>query len=110
MFFVNAQQVGDQIRALVAEHGPNVLALDMSRVPDIEYTALQMLIEGERRMTKDGIKVWLTALNPSVLECVRRSALADRLGHERLLPNARAAIRKYQGSDVSTDAHVVQIK
>ena len=32
LFFANAQQVGDQIRALVAEHRPRVLALDMSRV------------------------------------------------------------------------------
>ena len=90
MFFANAQQVGDQIRALVAEHRPSVLALDMSRVPDIEYSALQMLMEGERRMTEEGITVWLAALNPSVLECIRSSALADRLGQERLLFNARA--------------------
>src|SRR5262249_36980882 len=48
LFFANAQSVGDQIRALVAEHRPKVLALDMSRVPDIEYSALQMLVEGER--------------------------------------------------------------
>jgi high affinity sulfate transporter 1 len=104
LFFANAQQVGDQIWALVAEHRPRVLAVDMSRVPDIEYSALKMLIEGERRMTEEGITVWLAALNPSVLASVRSSALADRLGQERLLFNARAAIRKYQESDVLTNA------
>ena len=98
MFFANAQLVGDQIRALVAEYRPRVLALDMSRVPDIEYSALQMLVEGEQRMTEEGIVVWMAALNPSVLECIRSSALAERLGQERLLPNARAVIRKYQES------------
>jgi len=101
LFFANAQQVGDQIRALVAEHRPSVLALDMSRVPDIEYSALQMLAQGERRMTEEGITVWLAALNPNVLECIRSSGLADRLSQERLLFNARAVIRKYQESDVS---------
>jgi SulP family sulfate permease len=100
LFFANAQQVGDQIRALVAEHRPSVLALDMSRVPDIEYSALQMLVQGERRMTEEGITVWLAALNPNVLECIRSSPLADRLGQERLLFNARAVIRKYQERDV----------
>jgi SulP family sulfate permease len=110
LFFANAQQVGDQIWAPVAEHRPSVLALDMSRVPDIEYSALQMLIEGERRMTEEGITVWLAALNPSVLECIRSSALADRLGQERLLFNARAAIRKYQENDASTNADNVQTK
>ena len=52
LFFANAQQVADQIQALVAKHKPRVLVLDMSRVFDIEYSALQMLMEGERRMTE----------------------------------------------------------
>ena len=39
LFFVNAQNVGEQINALVQQHQPRVLALDMSRVPDIEYSA-----------------------------------------------------------------------
>jgi hypothetical protein len=68
----------------------------MSRVPDIEYSALQMLVEGERRLTEEGITVWLAALNPNVLACVRASPLEMRLGRERLLFNAREAIRKYQ--------------
>jgi len=101
VFFANARQVGDQIQALVAEHRPKVVALDMSRVPDIEYSALQMLVDGERRMTEDGIAVWLAAANPTVLEVIRSSGLADRLGRERLLFNARAVIRKYQERDVS---------
>lgn len=96
LFFANAQQVGDQIRDLVAEHRPKVLALDMSRVTDIEYSALQMLIAGEQRMSDEGVVVWLTALNPPVLECIRLSPLAERLGSDRLLFNARAAIRKYE--------------
>jgi len=103
VFFANARQVGDQIQALVAEHRPKVVALDMSRVPDIEYSALQMLVDGERRMTEDGIAVWLAAANPTVLEVIRSSGLADRLGRERLLFNARAVIRKYQERDVSKD-------
>jgi sulfate permease, SulP family len=52
-------------------------------------------------MTEEGITVWLAALNPNVLECIRSSGLADRLSQERLLFNARAVIRKYQESDVS---------
>jgi high affinity sulfate transporter 1 len=96
LFFANAQQVGDQIRALVAQHQPRVVALDMSRVFDIEYSALEMLIEGEARATAAGAVVWLAALNPSVMQCIRSSGLADRLGKERLFFNARAMIRHYQ--------------
>ena len=73
-----------------------VLALDMSRVPDVEYSALQALLEGEQRVTASGVVVWLVGLNPGVLEMVRHAGLADRLGRERMLFNARAAIERYQ--------------
>jgi anti-anti-sigma factor len=96
LFFVNAQNVGDQINALIAEYKPRVLALDMSRVPDIEYSALQMLIEGDKRAVDRGVTLWLVGLNPGVLEVVRSSGLGDRLGRERMLFNARAAIRQFQ--------------
>ena len=96
LFFVNAQDVGERINALVAQYKPRVVTLDMSRVPDIEYSALQALAEGEKRATEAGTVVWLAALNPGVLEVVRSSGLAERLGPDRLLFNARAAIARYQ--------------
>ncbi len=96
LFFVNAQYVADQISALVAQYKPRVVALDMSRVPDIEYSALQMLMEGEKRATERGAVVWLVGLNPGVLEVVRHAGLDERLGRERMLFNARAAIERYQ--------------
>lgn len=96
IYFVNAQNIADKINALVEQYQPRVVTLDMSRVPDIEYSALQMLIEGEKRVTERGGTLWLSALNPGVLNVVRQSGLADRLGHERLLFNARAAIEKFQ--------------
>jgi MFS superfamily sulfate permease-like transporter len=96
LFFVNAQYVGEQIRALITQYQPRVVALDMSRVPDIEYSALQALTEGEKRTTERGVAVWLVGLNPGVLEVVRRSGLAERLGRERMLFNARVAIERYQ--------------
>ena len=95
LFFANAQQVADKIQALVAEHKPRVLALDMSRVFDIEYSALQMMIEGERRMTEQGVTAWLAGLNPNALGGVRASGLAERLGPERLFSNIRLAIQHY---------------
>lgn len=96
LYFVNAQYVEERINVLVEEHQPRVLAIDMSRVPDIEYSALQALMEGERRATERGVVTWLVGLNPGVLETVRHVGLDQRLGHERMLFNARAAIERYQ--------------
>jgi anti-anti-sigma factor len=98
LFFVNAQEVAAQISALVAQHKPRVVALDLSRVPDIEYSALQALMEGEKRATEHGAVVWLVGLNPGVLETVRHAGLDQRLGSERMLFNARAAIERYETS------------
>jgi sulfate permease, SulP family len=107
LFFVNAQDVGEQISALVAQHKPRVLALDMSRVPDIEYSALQALIEGEKRLSERGTVVWLAGLNPGVLEVVRRTGLDERLGRERMLFNARAVIERYQALQAAHGAKPV---
>jgi len=96
LFFVNAQYVAERIDALVRQHKPRVLVVDMSRVPDIEYSALQALMDGEKRATERGAIVWLVGLNPSVLEVVRHAGLDQRLGRERMLFNAREAIERYQ--------------
>jgi high affinity sulfate transporter 1 len=96
LFFVNAQYVAERLNALVAQHQPRVLAVDLSRVPDIEYSALQALMEGEKRLTEQGAVVWLVGLNPSVLDVVRHAGLDKKLGRERLLFNAREAIERFQ--------------
>jgi len=46
LFFVNAQYVAEHIRALIAQFQPRGVALDMSQVPDIEYSALQAAAGG----------------------------------------------------------------
>ena len=95
LFFVNAQNVADQIAALVAQYTPRVLVLDLSRVPDVEYSALQMFVEGERRTREQNATVWLTGLNPNVLDVVRRAGLDARLGREGMLFTAQIAIERY---------------
>jgi SulP family sulfate permease len=96
LFYLNAQAVADRVSALVAQYKPRVLALDMSRVPDLEYSALQVLIQREKSTTESGVVCWLVGLNPEVLATVRNTELNERLGRERMLFNARDAIQRYQ--------------
>lgn len=96
LFFVNAQHVADGIRGLVVQAKPRVLMLDLSRVFDIEYSALQMIVESERSLAAQGVELWLTDLNPDVLEYVRASGFAERLGAGCMFPTAHAGIRHYQ--------------
>jgi MFS superfamily sulfate permease-like transporter len=95
IFFANAQRIGEKLRALIDEARPKVVALDLSAVPDLEYTALKMLTEGEERLRESGVQLWLVGLNPGVLEVVQRSPLGARLGRERMLFNLETAVAKY---------------
>jgi anti-anti-sigma factor len=96
IFFVNAQYIADQVRHLMLQYQAKVLVLDLSRVQDIEYSALKILMDREKSATENGGIFWLAGLNPGVLEVVRRAGFADRLGRERMLFNANAAIDRYQ--------------
>ena len=96
LFFVNTQSVVERIRQLVAQHRPRVVVLDMSRVSDLEYSALQTLVEEEKRAPGLGVDIWLAGLNPGVLQVVRNVGLDQRLGPDRLLFNVREAIGRYQ--------------
>ena len=81
-----------------------VLSVSSTSTPDLEYSALQTLIEHERRATEGGTVIWLVGLNPAVLEMVRHAGMHERLGRERRLFNASEAIHRYQAmqSDVES--------
>jgi hypothetical protein len=64
-------------------------------VPDLEYSALKMLTEGEERLREQGVRLWLVALNPETLAMVQRSPLGATLGRERLVFNLQTAVDRY---------------
>jgi MFS superfamily sulfate permease-like transporter len=99
IFFVNAQRVADKIRPLVRDSGANIVVLDLSRVFDVEYTALKMMIEAEARLAANGTTLWLAGLNPGVLAAVRRSPLGERLGQTRMFYNLEHVVMKYREID-----------
>ena len=96
VFFANAERISDKMRPLIAEAKPKVVALDLSGVPDLEYTALKMLSEGERRQRERGVMLCLVGLNPEVLRVVQNSHLGETLGRDRMLFNLEAVIKKYR--------------
>jgi MFS superfamily sulfate permease-like transporter len=95
IFFANAQGIGEQLWELVDAHNPRVLALDFRAVPDIEYSALKMMIEGEERFRQNGVELWLVALNSEVLRMVQRSSLGEKLGRERMIFSMQTAVDRY---------------
>lgn len=102
LFFANFQHVGDQLMSLIERNQPQILALDCSAIPDIEYSALKLLIEAEERLRAQGILLWVVRLNPEARQMVERSPLWETLGRERLFPNMEAAAEAYRARRLPT--------
>jgi high affinity sulfate transporter 1 len=102
LFFANARLLGDRLKAVIDDARPKVVAWDMSGVPDLEYTALKMLSEGEQRMRELGIELWLVSLGQEVLRVVQLSPLGATLGRERMLFDLETAVTRYRARSGAT--------
>jgi MFS superfamily sulfate permease-like transporter len=95
IFFANAEQLAHKIWVQLEIAQPRIVAIDLSAVFDLEYTALKMLVDGEKRQRDRGIRLWLVGMNPEVLSMIQKSSLSDTLGHEGMHFNLETAVAKY---------------
>jgi high affinity sulfate transporter 1 len=95
IYFGNAQRIADKMAPIIRAARPEVVIMDFGAVPDIEFTALKMLVEAEERLRHAGTQLWLARLNPAALEVVQRSPLGERLGRERMFFNVHGAVDAY---------------
>jgi high affinity sulfate transporter 1 len=95
IFFANAEQIAQKIRRLTQEMEPKVVAIDLSGIVDIEYTALKMLTDGEKRQREQGRQLWLVGMSPGVLAMIQRSQLGQALGREGMHFNLEITVAKY---------------
>ncbi len=94
--FANAANAAEKMRALASEYNPRVVVLECDAIPDIEYTALLMLTEGEQNLRARGISLWLAAINPDLLKVMERSDLVKTLGHDRMFYDLSSAVAAYR--------------
>ena len=101
MYFANAPIVGEHLREIVDRDKPKVVALDCAAIPGFEFTALKMLIDAQAQLRREGVDLWLVALNPEALEMVQRTPLAVALGRERMFFNLESAVDAWQARRVT---------
>jgi SulP family sulfate permease len=94
--FASAPRVGERMWAMFHQTAPKIVILEMSGVPDVEYTALKALAAAEKKLRATGAVLWLAALNPEALKVVERSPLGTALGHERMFFNLHQAVKAYE--------------
>ncbi|MDR3555081.1 MAG: SulP family inorganic anion transporter [Syntrophobacteraceae bacterium] len=95
LFFANVEYITEKLKPLVDRKKPKVLMVDLSGAPDLEYTALKMLIEAEKKERGRGVELWLVGLNQEVLSVIRRSSLGKILGRDRMYFDLEQAVAKY---------------
>ncbi len=96
MNFASAPRTSDRIQELICDKNPQVVILECSAIPDIEYTALIKLDTMEKKLDRGGIELWLVGLNPDALQIIRRSGLGQRLGDERMFFNLNLAVKAFK--------------
>jgi high affinity sulfate transporter 1 len=96
IYFGNAQAIIDKMRVIAEREVFSVIVVDLGAVPGIEFTALRILVESERKWQARGVELWLAALNPEVLDLVRRTPLAERLGRERMFFTVEDAVAAFE--------------
>lgn len=104
IFFANAEPLAHKIWLQVQEAQPQIVALDLSAVFDLEYTALKMLAESAKKNRERGLRLWLVGMNPEVLSMVQKSSLGKALGREGMHFNLETAVTKYLGETAAARA------
>ncbi len=92
IYFGNAQRVVDKVLHHVQSIPAHVVVLDLSAVPDIEYTGLKSLTELEASLHESGRVMTLAALNPAALAVIQRAPLGERLGRGRMFFTLNQAV------------------
>ena len=93
---LNADDIAERIAALIVEANPKVVAIDMQGVIDLEYSALKMLTEAEKRRRESGVSLWLVEMSSQVLATVKRAPLGETLGREGMLHSLEIAVERYR--------------
>jgi MFS superfamily sulfate permease-like transporter len=94
--FANAANAGRKMQELIEQAPPEVIVLECSAIPDIEYTALVMLTEAEQKLRARGATLWLAAVNPGLLPVLARSPLAAASAPGCLFANLHEALEAWQ--------------
>lgn len=98
LFFGNASSLREKIRTIALEESPEILILEFSAVPAIEYTGLKELAQLEVDLRESGIMLWIAALNSAAFKMVELSELGATIGHERMFFDLPSAVEHFESS------------
>ncbi len=92
LFFANAGQFRDQVRALVKERQPSWIVLQCEAITDIDVTAAEVLRDLDEELNAKGVHLAFVELRARLYALVRRYGLHSTLDHEHFYPSLDQAL------------------
>ncbi len=89
IFFAVVDKLVKQLRK---QESAEALILSMRGVPMIDLSGIEAMIDLVRELEANGTEVYLTSVQPKVLEEMRRGGLIDLIGEEYVFQSAEQAI------------------
>ncbi len=93
LFFANAGQFRDQIRALVRERSPEFIVLQCEAVTDIDVTAAEVLKDLDEELNAKGVHLAFVELRDRLHDLIVRYDLQSTLQSEHFFPSIDVAVR-----------------
>jgi high affinity sulfate transporter 1 len=97
LFFANAPQFRDAVRASVAVADPpaKVVLIDTEVIADIDTTGTDMLEQLRDELARAGTELWFARVRAGVMEYMRLAGLEDSVGPENFYLSVRAGVDSY---------------
>ena len=98
MYFPNANEVRDHIRALVKTSKTPVrtVLIDMTANDELDITSVEMLENLAEQLHNEAIELLLAEVHEPVKEMVERSGLLKKIGTEQIFPTVDAAVQHFR--------------
>ena len=94
LFWANAQQVGEEVLGVVAQHpDARVVLLDLEATSQLDTTSVDTLDLVLTRLREHDVELHLVRVFRSAREVLRRSGFSERLGPDRMWHSISAAVR-----------------
>ena len=96
--FASIPRFFETAHSLHRKTSSDVVVLDLSASPDIEYTAVQQLTEARRKLVAQGIDVWIAGLNERPLNSLRHLFPDWQSGKQKIFETLYDAVQAHEES------------
>lgn len=107
VFFANAPKFRKHVKESIeeAETPVRVVLIDAEDIPEIDSTALDMLIDLNKELEAEGIELWFARVKLSVERMMYRAALGKQIGGDRIFLSIRSGVDAFLAQKEERDSN-----